>query len=163
MGAKGFNWQSFSFVLLLLSIVLLFGIWYVNNEKAFLVVENNKLKMEIKTLEEEIEFLQGEVTTLSNQIRDAGDENTVEETQPEPTPGDNAGASQETSGENSTGDETNNENSVYEVKPGDTLTGISISLFGTESYASQIAELNGLTPESILQVGQTLKIPRRSE
>jgi len=56
-------------------------------------------------------------------------------------------------------EQAQNNYTIYEVKPGDSLTGISVAFYGTEIYASKIAELNGITPESILQLSQELKIP----
>lgn len=51
----------------------------------------------------------------------------------------------------------------HEIKPGDTLGKISQQYFGTGDYAARLAELNGLTTKTTLQVGQVLKIPKQLE
>jgi len=136
---KKFGWQIFAFSALLLAIISLIGLWYVNNERLFLLIDNNKLKIEVKTLKEEIATLKA--------INNNNSSNSTEE------------ISKQTEGSRLESKQNKNNYTIYEVKYGDSLTSISIAFYGTEIYASKIAELNGITPESILQLGQKLKIP----
>lgn len=139
------RWQMLALSASMVAIISLFGIWYVNNEKAFLQIENIRLEVEAETLREEIKILQTTIAQNDNPVKDnnsKANDTQTESTQIEST--------------QTEGDYVN-----YEVKPGDTLAGISISLYGTENYVSQIAELNGLNAESILQVGQKLKTPKK--
>jgi len=129
------HWQMLTLAASIIAIISLIGIWYVSNERAFLQIENNKLRVEAETLKEELSMLQ---TTPQN-------DNPVN---------DNNSPQTEIT-------QTGTDQTIYVVKPGDTLAGISISLFGTESYVSQIAELNGINAESLLQVGQKLKTPKK--
>ena len=46
----------------------------------------------------------------------------------------------------------------YTVRRGDSFWGISQKLYGTGTRYREIAELNGLTPESVLKVGDKLVI-----
>ena len=138
---KQFGWQIFAFSAFLLAIIALIGVWYVNNERLFLVIDNSKLKLEVKTLKEEIATLK----TIGN--------NNIEN---------NTGVKNEQTDSNQIDNkQTDNNYTMYKVKPGDSLTSISLSFYGTEIYASQIAELNGITPETILQLDQKLKIPKK--
>jgi len=154
---KGFKWKLLSIVTSALAIVLLFGIWYVNNERAFLAIENTKLKVEIEKLNEEIQSLQASIAQNDNRTQETGGENRARKDDDE----DGDGTSTSNTGTSEGGTETRSDYTNYVVKPGDTLNGISLSLYGTESYASQIAQLNGLPLESVLQVDQTLKVPKK--
>ncbi len=154
---KGFKWKLLSIVTSALVIVLLFGMWYVNNERAFLAIENKKLKVEIEKLNEEIQALQVSIAQNDNRVQKTGGENQAREDDDE----NGDGTSASSTGTGAGGSETRGDYTNYVVKPGDTLNGISLSLYGTESYASQIAQLNGLTLESVLQVNQTLKVPKK--
>jgi len=145
-----FRWQMLTLLASIITISSLFGVWYANNEKAFLEIENKKLAVEAEGLKEEIKVLQNAIAQNENQAQDANpkpDETNTANQPDEKPPTENPPA------------EDNYEE--YIVQPGDTLGGISVSLFGTESYISQIAELNGLNTESILQVGQKLKTPKK--
>lgn len=48
---------------------------------------------------------------------------------------------------------------LYEVQPGDTGTSIAQDLLGEQEAWARIAELNGISTEAVLSVGQTLRIP----
>lgn len=139
--SRQLGWRIFAFSALLLAIIALFGAWYINNERMFLLIDNSKLKLEVKTLQEEIATLK----TLGN----------------DSIPNNTEGNSRPTDSNPAANQQTDNTYTMYEVKPGDSLTTISLSFYGTEIYASQIAEQNGITPESILQLGQKLKIPKK--
>ena len=139
------HWKMMVFSAFMVTIISLFGIWYVNNERAFLQIENIRLEVETENLREEIKILQTTIAQNDNSVKDNNSE--PNDTQTESTQTESI--------------ETESGYVNYEVKPGDTLAGISISLFGTENYVSQIAELNGLNAESILQVGQKLKTPKK--
>jgi len=136
---KQFGWQIFAFSAMLLAIISLIGLWYVNNERLFLIIDNNKLKLEVKTLKEQI-------ATLKNI-----DNNNVQKSTGE--------KNEQSDSKQLESKQTEGNYTMYEVKPGDSLTSISIAFYGTEIYASKIAELNGISPESFLQLGQKLKIP----
>lgn len=133
-------WPLCAIIASLMAIISLFGIWYVNNERLFTIVENTKLRVEVTNLKEEIESLR---TNLAQENSQAADTNQKADTIKEQDK------------------ETEDDYYVYEVKSGDSLNSISLSLLGTEMYAINIAELNDMNPESILQVGQTLKIPKK--
>jgi nucleoid-associated protein YgaU len=49
----------------------------------------------------------------------------------------------------------------YKVKPGDSPWTISQAVFGTNAYAKEILELNGIRDPKRLQVGKVLKMPAR--
>ena len=136
------GWQVFAFAAFFTAVLSLLGLWYVNNQKMFLLLDNHKLKLEAQNLKEEIAVLKGVNTTAANHN---GNENQL--------PG-QAGTS---------GQPTNHGYTTYQDKPGDSLGSISVAFFGTEIYAAQIAGLNGIKPESILQLGQSLKIPEKPE
>jgi LysM repeat protein len=73
--------------------------------------------------------------------------------------------------ENTNSDENSNQKSntggsaetadTYTVVAGDTLSGISQKVYGNYSGYQKILEANGLTENSSLQIGQTLKIPKK--
>lgn len=52
---------------------------------------------------------------------------------------------------------------TYEVESGDTLRLIAERFYGDASLASCIAQANGLTTSSVIQVGQRLEIPDESD
>jgi len=137
-------WQMAALFASVIAVISLSGIWYVNNEKAFLQIENIKLEVEAENLREEVKILQTAIAQNNTSVKDTSSK-----------PNDTPTAGTQTESSQTVGDYVN-----YEVKPGDTLAGISVSLFGTERYVPQIAELNGLNTESILQVGQKLKTPK---
>ena len=56
---------------------------------------------------------------------------------------------------------TTKEEKYYTVKKGDSFCLISFKLFGTEIYALEIAELNNLDINSIIQPDQQFKIPKK--
>ena len=134
-------WPLCAIIASLIAIVSLFGIWYVNNERLFIIVENTKLKIEVTNLKEEIASLKANLAPDNNQTSDT---NQIKDTI------------------NEKDNEEEKDYFVYEVKSGDSLNSISLSLLGTEMQALNIAELNNINPESVLQVGQTLKIPKKS-
>ncbi|WP_027364525.1 LysM peptidoglycan-binding domain-containing protein [Desulfotruncus alcoholivorax] len=138
---KQIGWKIFACLSCLLAIASLAGVWYVNNQRLFLMIDNSKLKVEVQTLQEE-------VANLKNLDNDSTQNNTEAK-------------SDSAEGKQSENKQTDKNYTIYEVKPGDSLTGISIAYYGTEIHASKIAELNGITPESILQLGQKLKIPKK--
>lgn len=141
---KKSHWKMAALSASVVAIISLSGIWYVNNERAFLQIENIRLEVEAENLREEIQILQTAIAQNNNLI--SGNTSEPSDTQIKNTPTES----------------TENEDDYinYEIKPGDTLAGISISLYGTEKYVSQIAELNGLNTESILQLGQKIKTPK---
>ena len=47
----------------------------------------------------------------------------------------------------------------YTVMPGDTLGGISLEMFGSTKYASEIASFNGISDPRNIQPGRELRIP----
>ncbi|SFQ95817.1 LysM peptidoglycan-binding domain-containing protein [Desulfoscipio geothermicus] len=51
----------------------------------------------------------------------------------------------------------------YEIKQNDTLGSISLHYYGTEIYAAKLAEMNGLTVNSTLRVGQVIKVPKKPD
>lgn len=48
---------------------------------------------------------------------------------------------------------------VYTIRTGDTLIGISISLYGSEAYVKEICELNGISDPDNIQIGQKILLP----
>lgn len=48
---------------------------------------------------------------------------------------------------------------VYTIQTGDTLIGISISLYGSEAYVKEICELNGISDPDNIQIGQKILLP----
>ncbi len=48
---------------------------------------------------------------------------------------------------------------VYIIRTGDTLIGISTSLYGSEAYVKEICELNGITDPDNIQIGQKILLP----
>lgn len=48
---------------------------------------------------------------------------------------------------------------VYVIRTGDTLIGISISLYGSEDYVKEICELNGISDPDNIQIGQKILLP----
>ncbi|MBR4083412.1 MAG: LysM peptidoglycan-binding domain-containing protein [Lachnospiraceae bacterium] len=48
---------------------------------------------------------------------------------------------------------------VYIIRTGDTLIGISTSLYGSESYVKEICELNGISDPDNIQIGQKILLP----
>lgn len=145
-----FRWQMAALLASIITICSLFGIWYVNNQKAFLQIENKKLAVETEKLKEDIKVLQ---TAIVQNGEPAPDNNTKPaETKTEAQPAENPPGQSSPAGYEE-----------YVVQPGDTLGGISVSLFGTELYVSQIAELNGINAESILQLNQKLKVPKKPD
>lgn len=53
--------------------------------------------------------------------------------------------------------------SIYEIKRGDTLGRIARHYYGSSQKIQPILEANALTPRSVLQIGQKLKIPKQAE
>ncbi|WP_347488621.1 LysM peptidoglycan-binding domain-containing protein [Desulfoscipio sp. XC116] len=51
----------------------------------------------------------------------------------------------------------------HDVKKNDTLGSICVRYYGTGSYASHLAKLNGLTVKTTLQVGQIIKVPKEPD
>ncbi len=151
-----FRWQMMTLLASVITFISLFGVWYTNNEKAFLQIENKKLAVETENLKEEIKVLQNAIVEKDNQAGDAAkpDETATENQPAETKPAGNQPAESQQA-------EISYEE--YTIQPGDTLGGISVSLFGSESYISKITELNGLSAESILQVGQKIKIPKKTD
>jgi nucleoid-associated protein YgaU len=47
----------------------------------------------------------------------------------------------------------------YIVQSGDSLAGLSLEFYDDASYADELAQVNGLPPDSFLEVGQELFIP----
>lgn len=135
-------WKLISIITATLSILLLFGIWYTNNERIFLRIENNSLSQQVKNLKDENNAL---LTKLAQEKTNKQDDDKDDKTekQPEKT------------------QQAKEDYSLYEVKPGDSLAKISILMYGTEIYADDIAKVNGLKLESLLQLGQKLKIPEK--
>ncbi|KJS71542.1 MAG: hypothetical protein JL56_14270 [Desulfotomaculum sp. BICA1-6] len=142
-------WKMVAICASMIAVVSLSGIWYVNNERAFLHIENIKLEVEAENLREEIHILQTAIVENNNSVKDNNSE-----------PNDTQTENTQTETTQTESSQTEDDYVNYEVKPGDTLTGISVSLYGTENYVSQIAELNGLNAESILQLGQKIKTPK---
>lgn len=56
--------------------------------------------------------------------------------------------------------ETSSEYLHYKIKPKDSLAKISLFFYDTEVYATGLADLNGLKTDSVLQIGQTIKLPK---
>ena len=48
---------------------------------------------------------------------------------------------------------------VYTIRTGDTLIGISISLYGSEAYVKEICEINGISDPDNIQIGQKILLP----
>lgn len=48
---------------------------------------------------------------------------------------------------------------VYIIRTGDTLIGISTSLYGSEAYVKDICELNGISNPDNIQIGQKILLP----
>lgn len=48
---------------------------------------------------------------------------------------------------------------VYIIRTGDTLIGISTSLYGSEAYVKEICELNGISDPDNIQIGQKILLP----
>lgn len=48
---------------------------------------------------------------------------------------------------------------VYIIRTGDTLIGISISLYGSEDYVKEICELNGISDPDNIKIGQKILLP----
>ncbi len=48
---------------------------------------------------------------------------------------------------------------VYIIRTGDTLIGISISLYGSEAYVKEICELNGISNPDNIKIGQKILLP----
>lgn len=48
---------------------------------------------------------------------------------------------------------------VYIIRTGDTLIGISTSLYGSEAYVKEICELNGISNPDNIQIGQKILLP----
>jgi LysM repeat protein len=48
---------------------------------------------------------------------------------------------------------------VYIIRTGDTLIGISTSLYGSEEYVKDICELNGISNPDNIQIGQKILLP----
>jgi nucleoid-associated protein YgaU len=48
---------------------------------------------------------------------------------------------------------------VYIIRTGDTLIGISISLYGSEDYVKEICELNGISNPDNIKIGQKILLP----
>lgn len=102
--------------------------------------ENNQLKLQMLTMEEEI-----------NKTK---------------TGSDTEGQSQDTEGENvaTTGTEGQTLDpgsyDTYTVVEGDIVWDISAKVYGNGAYYTRILEANGLTENSTLKIGQQLKIPK---
>ena len=47
----------------------------------------------------------------------------------------------------------------YEVKPGDTLIYISVSVYGTTDMVSKIFELNEIDDPNAIAIGQKIQLP----
>ncbi|MCL2337844.1 MAG: LysM peptidoglycan-binding domain-containing protein [Firmicutes bacterium] len=146
-----FRWRMLTLLAVVIAVISLVGVWYANNEKAFLEIENKKLAVEAENLKGRITILQDTIEQNGNLPQGA---NPKPSTNPKPN---TAGA---TTGKPQPKPSAGGGYDEYTVKAGDTLNGISVYLFGTASYASQIAELNGLTDKSILQLDQKLKVPK---
>ena len=48
---------------------------------------------------------------------------------------------------------------TYQIRSGDTLIGISISLYGSETYVKEICALNGISNPDNIQIGQKILLP----
>ncbi len=48
---------------------------------------------------------------------------------------------------------------TYRIRSGDTLIGISLSLYGSESYVKEICELNHISDPDNIQIGQKILLP----
>jgi len=48
---------------------------------------------------------------------------------------------------------------TYQIRSGDTLIGISMSLYGSESYVDDICALNGISNPDNIQIGQKILLP----
>ncbi|MEA4816003.1 MAG: LysM peptidoglycan-binding domain-containing protein [Lachnospiraceae bacterium] len=109
----------------------------------------NQLKLEKIALDEEASGLRVKAEKYDELM--AGQAETSE--------GGEASGNQASSGQ-TTGGQTTGSYSTYTVTAGDTFWGIAEKTYGNGVYFSRILEANGLTENSGLQIGQTLKIPK---
>jgi nucleoid-associated protein YgaU len=96
----------------------------------------------------------GEVTKLG-EAQSETQSGTETETQGDEQPDASADVQDEPQAEAS----ASTEPQTYIVKSGDTLTGISLKLYGTNRKASEIAELNQLENSDDIREGQKLLLP----
>lgn len=99
--------------------------------------ENNKLKLDMLSLEEENSILKGEEVS--------SDKKPVEGTTDKPKDG---------------GEIPSGEFDMYTVVSGDTIGGISQKIYGDFAKYKEILKANGLTEDASLKIGQKLKIPK---
>jgi|GEM_PF-2988848 len=56
-----------------------------------------------------------------------------------------------------------NEFIYHEIQEGECFETISKRYYGTENYASKLALLNNMTVDTILNIGQIIKVPKESD
>ena len=105
--------------------------------------QNSDLKLTINQMEEELNQLKASGTPTDNE-NEAGDKETD---QTSPTP--------------ETPQTENTDTSTYTVQSGDTFWSISAKVLGNGAKYQEILDLNGMTENSPLQVGQKIKVPKK--
>ena len=112
--------------------------------------KNEELKLENVSLKEELDKYKSGETPVQGEGEPAP-ENVEGQTQTPATP----------SGTDNNAASGNAEYDTYTVQDGDRIWNISEKVYGNGAYYQKILDANGLTENSVLKIGQQLKIPKQ--